>query len=164
MISDVTQHICASSADVWSQTGRTPGSLLYFIDFCHKAWLTGARERGRERKSWVRFSGRKRLETGAQSCKSSRIQCFFFHLPLPCLIEVQNNFSIGDRLCPVRIIRGGSPQPPVPSHVWSSELGVTTEFPSSCNNFTQPADTDRQPGSSHSLHITGQHENSDNTS
>ena len=53
---------------------------------------------------------------------------------------------------------------PSPSHVWSVELGVTTEFPSSCNNFTQPADTDRQPGSSHSLHITGQHENSDNTS
>ena len=121
MISDVTQHICASSADVWSQTGRSPGSLLYFIDFCHKAWLTGARERGRERKSWVRFSGRKRLETGAQSCKSSRIQCFIFHLPLPCLIEVQNNFSIGDRLCPVRIIRGGSPQFPVMCGAQSSE-------------------------------------------
>ena len=73
----------------------------------------------------------------------------------------QNNFSIGDRLCPVTIIRRS--QPPVPSHVWSSELGVTTEFPSSCNNFTQPADTDRQLGSSQSLHITGQHENCETT-
>lgn len=86
---------------------------------------------------------------------------FYSFTFLPCLIEVPNNFSIGDRLCPVRIIRGGSPRS---QSCVESRLGVTTEFPSSCNNFTQPADTDRQPGSSHSLHITGQHENSDNTS
>ena len=51
----------------------------------------------------------------------------------------------------------------VPSHVWSSgarsHRGV-----SSCNNFTQAADTDRQAESLHSLHITGQHENTANWS
>ena len=124
----------------------SPGSLLYFIDFCHKAWLTGVRERGRQRKSWVRFSERKRPETGAQSCKSiSFLFIIYTSVSFNCK-TFWDNFSIGGRLCPVRIIIGGSSSA---SHVWSSELGVTTEFPSSCNNFTWPADTDRQSQPAH---------------
>ena len=100
-------------ADVWSQTGCTSGSLLYFIDFCHKA---------RERKSWVRVPGfdSPGERDGRQGpSHANHPASSIFHLL--CLIEVQNNFSIGDRLCPVMIIRGGSPQSPVMCGVWSSE-------------------------------------------
>ena len=129
------------------------------------AWLTGAIERGPQRKSWLRLSGR---ETRPQSCKS------LFSLTineLDASLFFSNIYDMFHRINEVLCRSPGCIQlwwwrgqsPAVPSHVWSSgarsHRGV-----SSCNNFTQAADTDRQAESLHSLHITGQHENTANWS
>ena len=85
-------------------------------------------------------------------------QLFIYHLPLSPFIGTHSQLiSLSEAGCvQLRSLEKAAQA----SHVWSSELGVTTEFPSSCNNFTGPADTDKQSQPAHNW----THENSDNTS
>lgn len=145
MTTDITQHTCASWCLVPGHALQALCCIL-LIFVTRRGWLESERGAGRGNTGFDSLRERDQRDRGPVM---QIHQLFIYHLYTSSFFNCKtfwDNFSIGGRLCPVRIIIGGSPSA---SHVWSSELGVTTEFPSSCNNFTWPADTDRQSQPAH---------------
>ena len=141
MTTDITQHTCVCSQAMLSRL------FVVFYWFLSQGVVDWSQREGPAEE--ILGSILREKETRDRGPVMQIHQLFIYHLYTSISFNFKpfwDNFSIGGRLCPVRIIIGGSSSA---SHVWSSELGVTTEFPSSCNNFTWPADTDRQSQPAH---------------